>query len=222
MITATTTRLMPVHPHPPFAIGAIPIRATTLWYPNAPFRGDQLFSNGQLQIPRPLSGDVKRSSSHRTRPDWAPAIDDKVLSFQKSRIAVDSHRAIDPRRYLRFPVRVGTQRLSMEQARLAVMVAAALSVAAFNADAQDGDVAAGRTFAREARNSCHVVEPTNPSPRMVVIGPDFQDIANTKGMTATALRVFLTTSHPKMPNLILAPQQIADVSAYILSLRERR
>jgi hypothetical protein len=41
-------------------------------------------------------------------------------------------------------------------------------------------------------------------------------------MTATALPVFLTTSHSKMPNLILAPQQIADVSAYILSLRERR
>jgi hypothetical protein len=40
--------------------------------------------------------------------------------------------------------------------------------------------------------SCHVVEPTNASPRIVVIGPNFQDIANTKGMTATALRVFLS------------------------------
>ena len=110
----------------------------------------------------------------------------------------------------------------MEQARLAVMVAAALTATAFNPNAQDGDVAAGRTFAREACNRCHVVEPTNTSPRIVVIGPDFQHIANTKGMTATALRVFLTTSHPKMPNLILAPEQIADVSAYILSLRERR
>jgi len=52
--------------------------------------------------------------------------------------------------------------------------------------------------------------------------PDFQEIANTKGMTATALRVFLTASHPKMPNLILTPEQIADVTAYILSLREGR
>jgi len=40
-------------------------------------------------------------------------------------------------------------------------------------------------------------------------------------MTATALRVFLTTSHPKMPNLILTPEEIADVSAYILSLHHR-
>jgi len=41
-------------------------------------------------------------------------------------------------------------------------------------------------------------------------------------MTATALRVFLTTSPPNMPNLILTPDQIADVIAYILSLREGR
>ena len=40
-------------------------------------------------------------------------------------------------------------------------------------------------------------------------------------MTATALRVFLTSSHPKMPNLILKPGQTADVIAYILSLRDR-
>ena len=53
-------------------------------------------------------------------------------------------------------------------------------------------------------------------------GPSFQDIANTKGMTATALRVFLTTSHPKMPNLILTPEERSDVIAYILSLRDDR
>jgi hypothetical protein len=70
--------------------------------------------------------------------------------------------------------------------------------------------------------TCHIVDPANASPRVVVIGPKFQDIANTNGMTATALRVFLTTSHPKMPNLILTPEQVADVSAYILSLREQR
>ena len=37
-------------------------------------------------------------------------------------------------------------------------------------------------------------------------------------MTATALRVFLTTSHPKMPNPIVTSEQMADVIAYILSL----
>jgi mono/diheme cytochrome c family protein len=102
------------------------------------------------------------------------------------------------------------------------MLASALAAAAWNASAQDGDVAAGRAFAREACITCHVVDPANASPRVVVIGPNFQDIANTKGMTATALRVFLTTSHPKMPNLILTPEQIAEVTAYILSLHEHQ
>ena len=78
----------------------------------------------------------------------------------------------------------------------------------------------GGLCAREACVSRHIVEPTNVSHRVVAIGPNFQDIANTKGMTATALRVFLTTSHPNMPNLILTPDQITDVTAYILSLRE--
>jgi len=41
-------------------------------------------------------------------------------------------------------------------------------------------------------------------------------------MTATTIRVFLTSSHPKMPNLILTPAEIADVTAYILTLREHR
>ena len=108
------------------------------------------------------------------------------------------------------------------QALRTAMLAPVLAAAAWNANAQDGDVAAGRAFAREACITCHVVDPANASPRVVAIGPNFQDIANTKGMTATALRVFLTTSHPKMPNLILTPEQITDVAAYILSLREHQ
>ena len=55
---------------------------------------------------------------------------------------------------------------------------------------------------------------------MIAIGPAFRDIANTRGMTATAIRVFLTSSHPKMPNLILTSDEITSVSAYILSLRD--
>ena len=66
-----------------------------------------------------------------------------------------------------------------------------------------------------------MVEAEQQAPRLLVIGPAFRDIANTRGMTATALRVFLTTSHQKMPNLMLTPEEIADVSAYVLSLRDR-
>jgi mono/diheme cytochrome c family protein len=92
-------------------------------------------------------------------------------------------------------------------------------VRALSVHAQDGNVAAGHAFAREACNACHVVDEEQRAPRLIVIGPAFRDIANTRGITATALRVFLTTSHPKMPNLILTPEDTADVIAYILSLR---
>ena len=97
--------------------------------------------------------------------------------------------------------------------------AAILALSTVSAHAQDGDAAAGHAFALEACNACHVVEAEQQEPRRIVIGPAFRDIANTRGMTTTALRVFLTTWHPKMPNLILTPEEIADVSAYILSLR---
>ena len=112
--------------------------------------------------------------------------------------------------------------MATREVRRATALAAALAVAAFSAQAQDGDVAAGHAFAWEACKACHEVEAEEPSSRMVEIGPAFRDIANTPGMTATALRVFLTSSHPKMPNLILTPEEIADVTADIVSLRDHR
>ena len=104
--------------------------------------------------------------------------------------------------------------------RRAVMMATALCATAFAAKGQDGDAAAGHALAREACKACHMIEAEENAPRMIAIGPAFRDIANTRGMTATAIRVFLTTSHPKMPNLIITPEELTDVSAYILSLRD--
>jgi hypothetical protein len=45
MTTAKITLRMPVHPRQRSGIGATPIRATTLTYPNARFGGSKLFSN---------------------------------------------------------------------------------------------------------------------------------------------------------------------------------
>jgi mono/diheme cytochrome c family protein len=111
--------------------------------------------------------------------------------------------------------------VAMLRVRHAVVLATALATLGFSAYAQDADIAAGHAFAREACNVCHLIEPEESSSRIIVIGPAFRDIARTPGMTAAALGAFLTSSHPKMPNLILTPEEIADVSAYILSLRDR-
>ena len=96
---------------------------------------------------------------------------------------------------------------------------AALAATTLSARAQDGEIAAGHSFARAACSACHPVYAENRPPRRIFIGPAFRNIANTPGITATALRVFLTTSHPKVPNPIVTTEQIADVIAYILSLR---
>jgi hypothetical protein len=44
-------------------------------------------------------------------------------------------------------------------------------------------------------------------------------IAETNGMSEMALNVALQTPHRAMPNIMLDPQERADVVAYILSLK---
>jgi len=103
-----------------------------------------------------------------------------------------------------------------------VILASILAASAANAQAASGNPEAGRLYAREVCSPCHALTAEQASQRTIAIGPDFQTIANTSGMTTTALRAFLQTPHPKMPNLILTPEQSADVIAFVLSLRDRR
>jgi mono/diheme cytochrome c family protein len=98
---------------------------------------------------------------------------------------------------------------------------AIVAVAPVVAQQSDGDVARGRAFALETCTPCHVVTSDQLSPRRFADAPSFEAIANTRGMTANALHVFLTTPHPTMPDLILSPDETDDVVSYILSLRRR-
>ena len=103
--------------------------------------------------------------------------------------------------------------------RQAILVAA-LATTTLSAHAEDGDIVAGHSFARAACSACHVVDAQQHRPPWrIFIGPAFRNIANSHGMTATALRDVLVKSHPKRLNLILSAEQITDVIAYILSLR---
>ena len=105
-----------------------------------------------------------------------------------------------------------------------VILVGILAASASAANAQDtlGNAQAGRVLTRQVCSPCHAVTAEQASKRVIAIGPDFQTIANTPGMTTTALGAFLQTPHPKMPNLILTPEQSADVIAFVLSLRDRR
>ena len=94
----------------------------------------------------------------------------------------------------------------------------ALFFSASSALAQN--VEAGRTLAQTWCKGCHDVAPGGR--RMHDTGaPPFALVANSKGMTTTALTTFLFTSHNRMPDYSLTRQQVADVSAYILSLKSQ-
>ena len=79
------------------------------------------------------------------------------------------------------------------------------------------DIDAGEKIARTWCAGCHQVGADPRSGNDVV--PAFMAVAASKGMTTTALAVFLSTPHTKMPDYSLSRQQIRDVSAYIMSLK---
>jgi mono/diheme cytochrome c family protein len=87
------------------------------------------------------------------------------------------------------------------------------------ARAQDvGDSAAGFALAKGVCAECHAVDTAtrlSPNPE----APRFEVIANTPGMTATALTAALRTPHRTMPNLMLDRDELRNVIAYILSLK---
>jgi mono/diheme cytochrome c family protein len=87
--------------------------------------------------------------------------------------------------------------------------------------AQDiGDVQQGRQLALDVCASCHAVR-AGQTQSPLATAPSFEEIAHMPGMTTAALAFWLTAqSHPTMPNLILSPQQVRNVSAYLLSLRD--
>jgi tetratricopeptide (TPR) repeat protein len=89
-------------------------------------------------------------------------------------------------------------------------------------DEQDiGDARKGLGYARKVCASCHnVLRNDAASPNRQA--PIFKKIANTPGMSVTALTVWSRTNHPTMPNLIIDPSDMDDLIAYILSLRDQR
>jgi mono/diheme cytochrome c family protein len=81
-----------------------------------------------------------------------------------------------------------------------------------------GDPQAGFEYAHSVCAACHAIS-QEPSP--IPTAPRFRDIANTQGMTATAIRVWLqSASHPTMPNIVIEGQELRNLTAYILSLKD--
>ena len=78
---------------------------------------------------------------------------------------------------------------------------------------QVGDPAAGKQLAEATCLECHGAQDTSRQ------APAFSAIAVMSSTTALSLDVFLRTSHPTMPNLILSGTDRGNLIAYIMSLR---
>lgn len=90
---------------------------------------------------------------------------------------------------------------------------------ATTAAAQTTDPSIGRHLAETVCNECHQIDAAAPRPHREPEAPSFVDIARMPAMTELAIKVFLQTSHPTMPNFVLTPDEIDSVTVYILNLR---
>ena len=81
-----------------------------------------------------------------------------------------------------------------------------------------GDPQAGFEYAHAACAACHAIsQEKSPNPK----AQRFKDVANTPGMTPTALKVWLqNANHPTMPNIMIRGQELRNLTAYILSLKD--
>lgn len=86
-----------------------------------------------------------------------------------------------------------------------------------------GSVGYGRRLAEEICGECHRVtagKPAKPPPMEEDTGaPDLTERMTDPGMTEMALRSYLRTSHPLMPNIRLTPDETDDILAYLMTLK---
>ncbi len=119
--------------------------------------------------------------------------------------------------------RARMRRRCVAAAALALCVAAAGAASAQQAPYR-GPATAGREVALHNCDACHIVA-VNQELRPLIgnYAPSFFDIANKPTTTEASLRAFLSHTHAyaNMPYPDLAPRDLADVVAYILSLRGR-
>lgn len=101
---------------------------------------------------------------------------------------------------------------------VALSVAAAIGATATPSFAADAK--AGRALAETWCASCHVIGPGSQS-GATDSAPTFVSIANRQGMTEAGVQTFLADPHKEaMKGIVLPRLEIADLAAYIASLKE--
>ncbi len=100
----------------------------------------------------------------------------------------------------------------------ALTVAAVVSCAGISTAEAAGNAAAGKALAQASCASCHLVSPDQKS--ATTEAPPFTTIAKRPVEEIEELDAFLAAPHPPMPPVSLTRQEISDILAYIVSLKE--
>src|SRR3712207_768408 len=106
------------------------------------------------------------------------------------------------------------------RSRICATAGIVLVVATVGTGQARADAARGRALAEQWCSQCHGIRPNEASLTMAI--PSFSAIAAEPSVTELSLRVFLRTSHPSMPNLILNQVDTDDIVGYILSMKSAR
>ncbi len=86
------------------------------------------------------------------------------------------------------------------------------------ASAQSVDPSVGRHLAETVCSACHQSSAASPPQSPKSAAPSLVDISRMPSTNELAIMVFLRSSHPTMPNIILSPEEIDSLAAYIVSL----
>lgn len=106
--------------------------------------------------------------------------------------------------------------------RLALALALFGSIGAVTTvSAETVDPTMGRHIAETLCSRCHQIDAASPNPEPTSGAPSFVAISRMPSMSELAIKVFLRTSHPTMPNIVLTSDEIDSVTAYIKSLAEK-
>ena len=106
-----------------------------------------------------------------------------------------------------------------KRTRAALLLGLALLAPMIGSAAAQTGAEGGKVLAQGMCAECHAIQSAqlqSPNP----YAPPFETIANVRGMSSPALWSILHSSHRRMPNIILRPEQTRAIVAYILTLQD--
>ncbi len=79
----------------------------------------------------------------------------------------------------------------------------------------------GQRLVRKLCTNCHIVEPGGASNEVVAGVPSFMAAAAKEGQSAEKIGAYILNPHPPMPKVQLTTAELADIAAYIMSLKAK-